>query len=177
LLDLGYLSLGGQVVAGYLVITFIYYWWHRARHGVAPLWRWLHQFHHSPTRIEVITSFYKSPLEIVVNGILSSAILHSLLGLSLSAVGLCVLTTALAELVYHANLKTPRWLGLFFQRPEMHRIHHQRGLHHYNYSDLPLWDMLFGTYRNPAEVPNQTGFPLGNEHRITSLLCGRRLKA
>ena len=140
------------------------------------LWRWLHQFHHSPTRLEVITSFYKNPFEIILNGILSAAILHSLLGISPAAVGICVLITALAELVYHMNLKTPRWLGLVFQRPEMHRIHHQQGLHHYNYSDLPIWDLLFGTYRNPVEVNNQTGFPLNNETRVTSLLCGRRLK-
>jgi sterol desaturase/sphingolipid hydroxylase (fatty acid hydroxylase superfamily) len=43
---------------GYLVITFVFYWWHRARHEVPLLWRWLHQVHHSAARIEVVTSFY-----------------------------------------------------------------------------------------------------------------------
>ncbi|HIB85256.1 MAG TPA: sterol desaturase family protein [Chromatiaceae bacterium] len=151
---------------GYLSITFIYYWWHRLRHSVPILWRLLHQFHHSPVRIEVITSFYKNPLEIFLNGILTSAILYILLGLSVSAVGLCVLITALAEFIYHMNIKTPRLMGLFFQRPEMHRIHHQRGLHHYNYADLPVWDMLFGTYNNPVLVNNRTGFPNANEKRV-----------
>ena len=36
-----------QVLFGYVVITFIYYWWHRARHGIPMLWRFLHQLHHS----------------------------------------------------------------------------------------------------------------------------------
>lgn len=164
-----------QVLFGYVSITFIYYWWHRARHSNSILWRFLHQFHHSPARIEVITSFYKNPLEILLNGILSSAILYVLLGLSVPAVGLTVLATALAEFVYHMNVSTPKVMGLFFQRPEMHRIHHQRGLHHYNYSDLPLWDMLFGTYKNPAIVDNQTGFPNDNENKVGALLMGKEL--
>jgi len=167
--------LAAQVGVGYVAITFIYYWWHRARHHSSVLWRFLHQFHHSPARIEVITSFYKSPLEIIINGLLSSAILYVLLGLSPAAVGHTVILTALAEFVYHMNIRTPRAMGLLFQRPEMHRIHHARGLHHYNYADLPLWDMLFGTYRNPASVDNETGFPGQNETRVLDLLCGREM--
>ena len=62
-------------------VTFIYYWWHRSRHEATFLWRWFHQFHHSPQRIEIITSFYKHPLELIANGILSSAILYGLVGL------------------------------------------------------------------------------------------------
>ncbi len=33
------------VAIGYFAITFIYYWWHRARHEIPVLWRWLHQIH------------------------------------------------------------------------------------------------------------------------------------
>src|SRR5437762_2307668 len=53
------LGLIGGALTGYVVITFVYYWWHRARHASPFLWRWLHQVHHSPQRIELITSFYK----------------------------------------------------------------------------------------------------------------------
>ena len=166
-----------QVLTGYLTITFVYYWWHRARHSIPLLWRFLHQLHHSPARMELITSFYKNPIEILLNGILSSAILYVLLGLSATGVGLTVLATGLAEFVYHMNIRTPHVMGLFFQRPEMHRIHHQRGLHHFNYSDLPVWDMLFGTYRNPAVVINQTGFPNDNENRVGALLRGIELES
>ena len=70
---------------GYVVITFIYYWWHRARHEVPALWRWLHQVHHSQQRLEIMTSFYKHPLEVVVNGLLSSSILSLLCGLPAEA--------------------------------------------------------------------------------------------
>ncbi len=165
-----------QAGCGYVTITFIYYWWHRARHEVPFLWRHLHQLHHSPARLEVLTSFYKHPGEILTNALLSSATLYLLLGLDARAVGLSVLATGIAELFYHMNIATPRVLGLLFQRPEMHRIHHQRGRHRCNYSDLPIWDMLFGTYANPARVEIETGFPNGNEKRLWPLLTGKELQ-
>ena len=67
------LDLAWQALASYLAITFVYYWWHRWRHEVPLLWRWLHQLHHSPQRIELVTSFYKHPFEIVLNALLSTA--------------------------------------------------------------------------------------------------------
>ena len=166
--------LGGGLV-GYLTITFIYYWWHRARHEVPFLWRWFHQVHHSPARLEVVTSFYKHPFELVANGVLSSAILYLLVGLGPAAATITVLMTGLAELVYHWNVVTPRWIGPFFQRPEMHCVHHEEGSHRYNYADLPVWDLLFGTYRNPERFEARCGFGAGVEERLPELLVGRDL--
>ena len=170
--DLSSLGDSAGAVIGYLTITFIYYWWHRWRHEVGFLWRWLHQLHHSPQRIEIITSFYKHPLEILVNGVLSSAILYVMLGLSTSAATQAVLLTGLGELVYHWNVKTPYWLGFVFQRPESHCVHHQEGLHSYNYSDLPLWDMLFGTFLNPKSFTAKCGFGEERELRLAEMLAG-----
>ncbi len=111
------LGVAGGAFLGYLVITFVYYWWHRWRHEVPLLWRWFHQVHHSPRRIEVITSFYKHPIEIVVNGVLSSAIAYLAVGLSSAAASGAVLLTGLAELFYHWNVRTPHWVGCLVQRP------------------------------------------------------------
>jgi sterol desaturase/sphingolipid hydroxylase (fatty acid hydroxylase superfamily) len=166
-----------QALLGYVVITFVYYWWHRWRHEVPLLWRWLHQLHHSPQRIEVITSFYKHPLEIVLNGLLSSAIVYWLVGVEPFAAALAVTLTGLAEFVYHWNVPTPHWLGYWIQRPESHCVHHQEGLHHYNYADLPLWDMLFGTFRNPTRWDARCGFGDGQELRLAELLTGRDVVA
>jgi len=163
-------TLGGAL-AGYLAITFLYYWWHRARHEVPFLWRWLHQLHHSPRRLEVVASFYKHPFEIVANGVLSSAILYLLVGVTAEAATLAVLVTGLAELFYHWNVSTPHWLGFVIQRPESHCVHHQHGLHHYNYADLPLWDWMFGTLHNPRRWQGRCG--LGDrEHRVGEMLRG-----
>jgi len=162
---------GGSLV-GYLVITFFYYWWHRWRHQSPFLWRWFHQLHHSPQRIEVITSFYKHPFEIFANSVISSAILYLVVGVGPEAAAGAILLSGLAELFYHWNVKTPYWLGYIFQRPESHCVHHQEGLHSHNYADLPLWDMLFGTFRNPRQWEARCGFGANRELRMREMLVG-----
>lgn len=167
--------LGGGLV-GYVVITFVYYWWHRWRHEVAWLWRWCHQVHHSPQRIEVVTSFYKHPVELVANSLLTSAVLYLVVGLAPNAASLTVLHTGMAELFYHWNVRTPHWLGYVIQRPESHCIHHEAGVHAFNYADLPIWDMLFGTFRNPRAWRACCGFGDG-EHRLRAMLAGTDIAA
>lgn len=159
-------------LAGYLAITFVYYWWHRWRHESRFLWRWLHQLHHSAQRIEVVTSFYKHPLEIASNGVLSSAILYLLVGVGPEPAAYAVLLTGLAELFYHWNVSTPHWLGYLIQRPESHCYHHGEGIHGKNYADLPLWDMLFGTFHNPRSWEAPCGLGADAEQRLGELLLG-----
>ena len=167
------LGMAGGALVGYLVITFIYYWWHRWRHESDFLWRWLHQVHHSPQRIEVITSFYKHPFELVVNSLLSSTIVYLVVGLGPQAAAGAVLLTGLAELFYHWNVPTPHWLGYLIQRPESHCVHHQEGLHSCNFGDLPLWDLLFGTFRNPRHWQQRAGFGPDKEPLLVPMLCGQ----
>ena len=162
-----------DAMIGYVAITFIYYWWHRARHENPFLWRWVHQVHHSASRLEVVTSFYKHPIEIFINGVLSPAVLYLLLGLNAESASLAFLLTGIAELFYHWNVRTPHWLGYLIQRPESHCVHHQRGRHRNNYSDLPLWDMLFGTFENPREQPRACGFGPEVEQYLGTMLLGR----
>ncbi|MCH9680406.1 MAG: sterol desaturase family protein [Deltaproteobacteria bacterium] len=166
------LGVVGGAVLGYVALTFVYYWWHRARHSVPWLWRWVHQVHHSPARLEVVTSFYKHPLEIGLNGLLSAAVLYVGVGATPRAAAGAVLLSGVAELFYHWNVRTPRWVGYVFQRPEMHRVHHERGRHAHNYSDLPLWDMMFGTYENRATFDGDCGFEQDREQRLGAMLCG-----
>lgn len=77
----------------------------------------------------------------------------------------------------HANVRTPRWLGYLVQRPESHAVHHERGIHRYNYSDLPLWDIVFGTFRNPARWAGEVGFHDGASRRIPEMLIARDVSA
>lgn len=65
-----------------------------------------------------------------------------------------------------SNVRTPRWVGFVFQRPEMHRIHHQHGRHKNNYGDITWWDMLFGTYENPEEWTRTCGFDAEMEEQL-----------
>lgn len=160
-------------VFAYFIATFVFYWWHRWRHEEDLLWRLFHQIHHSPQRIEVITSFYKHPGEMIVNSLLGSAIVYTVLGLSLEAGAIYTACTALGEFFYHTNIRTPQWIGYFFQRPEMHRIHHQYERHKNNYGDIVWWDMLFGTYENPKQFSASCGFDDSLEQKLVPMLLYR----
>ena len=163
-------------VVGYVAITFVFYWWHRARHEVPALWR-LHQLHHSPVRIEAAMSFYKHPLEILINGVMCSVLLYVVLGLTPATSAVVLAIAGVAEIAYHANLRTPRWLGYLVQRPESHSLHHAQGVHRHNYADLPFIDMLFGSFRNPAHHAPQTGFWHGASARVLDMLMLRDVSA
>jgi sterol desaturase/sphingolipid hydroxylase (fatty acid hydroxylase superfamily) len=159
----------GGLIA-YFIATFVFYWWHRARHESPTLWRLFHQIHHSPQRLEVITSFYKHPGEMVVNSVIGSVLVYATLGLSHEAAAIYTLCTALGEFFYHTNVRTPRWVGWVFQRPEMHRIHHEHERHRNNYGDIVWWDMLFGTYENPPTWSKTCGFDDDKEQRLVAML-------
>ncbi|HEY6988031.1 MAG TPA: sterol desaturase family protein [Bryobacteraceae bacterium] len=162
-------AVGGLIA--YLIGTFVFYWWHRWRHQIDFLWRAFHQIHHSPQRIEVITSFYKHPLEMIANSIIGSVIVYTLLGLNLEGGAVFTFCCAAGEFFYHTNVKTPRWIGYFFQRPEMHRIHHQYDRHKNNYGDITWWDMLFGTYENPKDFTSKCGFDPAREERLAPMIA------
>jgi sterol desaturase/sphingolipid hydroxylase (fatty acid hydroxylase superfamily) len=167
------LGVAGGALLGYFVLTFVYYWWHRFRHQFDFLWRWFHQVHHSPQRIEVITAFYKHPFEVIANVLISSTVSYLVVGLDATAAAYAMLLSGLAELFYHWNVPTPHWLGYLLQRPESHCVHHQEGVHSYNYGDLPLWDMLFGTFRNPRRWEGRCGFGSEPEHQLVRMLVGK----
>jgi sterol desaturase/sphingolipid hydroxylase (fatty acid hydroxylase superfamily) len=80
LLDLGNWS--NPVAEGafyWFVGTFIFYWWHRIRHANG-FWLVFHQVHQSPSRIEVLTSFYKHPIEIAADSILTGLFIYCVFG-------------------------------------------------------------------------------------------------
>lgn len=152
--------------------TFFFYWWHVLRHRDG-WWHVFHQLHHSPARIELATSFYKHPLEILSDALLGALVLYPLLGCSLEGAFWFNVYAATGEYVYHANLRTPRWLRYFIQTPELHSIHHAYGVHRFNFGDLPLWDRLFGTYRDATDFAPRCGFPRGAESRLAQMLLFR----
>jgi sterol desaturase/sphingolipid hydroxylase (fatty acid hydroxylase superfamily) len=169
--DLSGAPLWLQVSANFSVSTFAFYWWHRARHDSDFLWLATHQFHHSPSRIETITAFYKHPIEVALDTALNLALSFVLLGVSVEAFIAHTACIASSQFFVHMNVATPRWVGYFIQRPEMHRIHHELGVHKNNYADLPLWDLLFGTYCNPATVALDCGFDPQREARVLDMLA------
>lgn len=164
----------GDVAAAlmtYLVSCVIFYWWHRVRHESDFFWRLCHQLHHSPRRIELVTSFYKHPVEITINSLLTSGIVYLVMGCSPRAAAIYTVIIAVAEYFYHWNIRTPRWLGWIIQRPESHRVHHQRARHTNNYADLPIIDWAFATLENPTERVAKCGFDPVREGKFAEMLA------
>jgi sterol desaturase/sphingolipid hydroxylase (fatty acid hydroxylase superfamily) len=159
-----------QGLLGWFIGTFVFYWWHRARHESVFLWRACHQIHHSPSRIELLTAFYKHPVEIVADSMIMSLLMFTVLGGSTTGAAWFNVFAVLGEYFYHSNLRTPHWLGYFLQRPEHHSIHHQLDLHQFNYGDITWWDRLFGTFREADEFASKCGFPNGHESKLTDML-------
>ncbi len=146
--------------------------WHRSLHGSNTLWRYFHQWHHSAERLDTWGAFWFSPLDMVGWTALFSLAL-TLVGLSPQAVFATVCATTFLSVFQHANVRTPRWLGILVQRPESHSWHHARGVHAANYSDLPLFDILMGTWNNPGEFAPEQGFHRGASSDYAGLLLGR----
>ncbi|WP_341705861.1 sterol desaturase family protein [Halopseudomonas sp.] len=156
----------------FFTASFIAYWWHRAMHKSNFLWRVFHQLHHSPSRIEALTSFYMHPLDGVAATFISSLCSYLIYGATAEAAAWAILFAALYNLYIHADKKSPYWLGYIVSRPEMHRVHHKLGYHASNYG-LPLWDLLFGTWENPRERVTRCGFEGDRETRIYDMLKTR----
>lgn len=163
-------GIAGGFAIGFFAWSFTYYWLHRLEHRFDILWRLFHQLHHSPARVDVSGFAFGHPLDIAVSSVLSLAVLVGMLGLHPDAVALVGFYSACAALIQHTNMKTPKWLEVFFQRPEAHARHHEFGQHAGNYADWPLWDKLFGTYRAPATQPLRYGFEPFASKRIGAML-------
>ena len=158
-----------QGLFAWFIGTFFFYWWHRVRH-LKGFWLIFHQIHHSPSRIEAITSFYKHPIEILSDAILSALILYPLLGCSMMGAFWYNCFAGIGEYLYHSNIKTPKWFRYFIQTPELHSIHHQFGVHKYNFGDIPIWDRIFGTYKDTTEFAERCGFPKNAENKLKEML-------
>jgi sterol desaturase/sphingolipid hydroxylase (fatty acid hydroxylase superfamily) len=174
LLDGSSLGLGLGTVVGYAAVSLAAYVYHRAAHRIGVLWRTFHQMHHAPQRMDMGGAAIFHPLEIVVFVSLSTVTTTLVLGLSPEAAALTGFVAQFYSFFQHLNVKTPRLLGYFIQRPEAHFVHHSRDVHAYNYGDLPIWDILFGTFKNPAEYgAGEVGFESPADGRYGAMLLTR----
>ncbi|HEY2835052.1 MAG TPA: sterol desaturase family protein [Rhizomicrobium sp.] len=171
LMDGSWLGVAGGAIVGYVVLSFISFLWHRSAHEFGPLWRGFHQIHHSPQRVDMSGAALFHPLEMAVFALQSVIATTIILGLDPLAAAITGYIASFYSFFQHLNVRTPRWLGYVIQRPESHCIHHQRGLHAFNYADLPIWDMLFGSFRNPASYEGAFGFDAPANKRFGAMLA------
>ena len=170
LLDLSKLNIVLAASLGVLLYELGMYVWHRSMHKNNALWRIFHQMHHSAERLDTFGAFYFSPFDMIGFTLLGTVCFSFVVGLAPQAVTIVLLVTNFLSIFQHANISTPTWIGYIIQRPESHAVHHARGIHGFNYSDLPVFDIIFGTFRNPNDYVEETGFYHGASSRIKDML-------
>lgn len=164
------LGIAGGTLIGYLASTLAGYTWHRSVHRVPLLWRLFHQMHHAPRRLDAAGAFVFHPTEAAAYTLMGVAVNVMLLGLDPVAASLVGLLGVFNAVFQHANLRTPRVLAWLIQRPEAHSIHH--AVHGWNYSDFPLWDIVFRSYRRAIGFQPRVGFGETQSRRWAAMaLC------
>jgi sterol desaturase/sphingolipid hydroxylase (fatty acid hydroxylase superfamily) len=167
------LPLWAQLVLGFLALEFGIYAWHRTMHNTPFLWRWFHQMHHSAERVDIWGALYFHPFDTLGFTFVGSLMLVLGVGIGAEAAIAINIVATFMGLFQHANIKTPHWLGYLIQRPESHSCHHERGVHARNYGDLPIFDIIFGTFHNPREFNGQVGFFDGGSKKVGPMLVGK----
>jgi sterol desaturase/sphingolipid hydroxylase (fatty acid hydroxylase superfamily) len=149
----------------------LYYWFHRAQHA----WPWLwaqHELHHSDEHMNVTTGGRHHWLDTPFQAVCVLAPMDYLFGMPLTVL---VTMQIMGEVIGHfthadARIHLGR-LAAILPGPQFHRIHHSCEPAHLdkNFASVwPFWDVLFGTFYQPAteEFP-ETGLSSGE--RITTL--------
>jgi len=144
-----------DLVLGFLLSMFIYdfffYWFHRFQHE-SVLWQ-QHKLHHMDEQLCAFTreSWFEVVLEDLFIGI-PLAILFKLNPAQGAIFG--VMATSWNTLI-HTNIRVRLGpVGVLFNGPQGHRIHHSRLREHYdrNFAAFfPIWDLLFDTYHYPKK--------------------------
>ena len=173
LFDLTNMNIALASLLGVILYELGMYVWHRAMHKNNLLWRVFHQMHHSAERLDTYGAFFFSPFDMIGFTLLGTVCFAFIMGLPAQAITIVLLATNFLSIFQHANIKTPEWLGYIVQRPESHAVHHAKGIHGYNYSDLPVFDLIFGSFRNTKDYVKETGFYNGASSRIVEMLTFR----
>jgi sterol desaturase/sphingolipid hydroxylase (fatty acid hydroxylase superfamily) len=155
--DLGLIPLLGLDGAAALAVAVLGldlagYLGHRLRHRVGALWAF-HRTHHTDVEVDVTTTLRHHPGD-VAGIVVVSATALLVLGCSPAHFATFGVVTALFGFWDHLRIQLPsrleRWLGLVFQTPGLHRVHHSP---HQAQTDsnfglvFTFWDRLLGTYR------------------------------
>jgi len=135
---------------GFALFDFVVYWTHRFYHEIPVLWKF-HAIHHSTEDLDWVSGFRGHPFD----GTLIAPAFAFLIaaGFSPELTGIFAVAQVLLGLFLHANV---RWrlrpLHRLVITPEFHHWHHSNEEEAIwtNYSTfLPIWDIIFGTYRMP----------------------------
>lgn len=166
-----------KIVMAILVVDFIIYWIHRAQHYSDALWR-THAWHHSVEHLYWFSGFRTSFFHSFMYAIPSAMVPILIFKLSPLQAGIGYSIGLLIQFWEHTNVKVN--IGLLkyiIICPTYHRVHHSATRHcRMNLgTTFTIWDRMFGTYVDPATVPEDVPLGLGepiDKKKIPRMLIG-----
>jgi sterol desaturase/sphingolipid hydroxylase (fatty acid hydroxylase superfamily) len=164
-----------KIVVALFVVDFTIYWIHRAQHRFDVLWR-THAWHHSIEEMYWFAGFRTSFFHSFLYNIPQVIIPITLFKLTPAEAGIGYSLGLLIQFWEHTNWKANVGpLAWLLVTPDYHRIHHSATVHRgMNLgTTFRLWDRMFGTYVDPAAVPEN--FPLGLGERVEGKKIPRML--
>jgi sterol desaturase/sphingolipid hydroxylase (fatty acid hydroxylase superfamily) len=168
-----------HTLPAYVLVTFcadfFRYWFHRAQHRFAILWRF-HAVHHAPRDLDVLHNV-NHPVELIGNVFFIGLPMSLLIGMDGGGIyGLAVLFSVQGH-IHHMNV--PMHYGPFrhlLVDNRYHFVHHSTDPEDFdtNFAGIfPVLDRMFGTYREPRPGPlPATGLP-GDPPNFRQYLFGR----
>ena len=151
-------------IAGYFVVySFFDYWTHRLAHSRL-LWP-LHRYHHAATDFCMLTATRAHPAAFTIILItLPMAVLGAAPGVTIDV---NILVVALGLMIHSRIDSDFGWCGRhIIQSPNHHRLHHKLDMTRptANFSMMPIWDRLFGTWVREADPSQVIGVSTTYRH-------------
>ncbi len=167
-------------VLTFALMDLSFYYWHRANHVLAPLWRF-HNVHHLDPDLDVTTAFRFHFGEIALSALFRAAQIAAI-GPSTAAYLAYEAVFQVETLFHHSNLRLPirleRAMSLLIVTPRMHGIHHSQveAETTSNFSTvLTVWDRLHRSLRldvpQAALVIGVPGYSRPGDNRLEALLA------
>jgi sterol desaturase/sphingolipid hydroxylase (fatty acid hydroxylase superfamily) len=148
-----YLPVPIQFVVLLLVFDLIGYAYHRALHRFDFLYAF-HALHHDTRKMHVLKANRLHVGEEVINFLLLVPVMI-VVGCPPAMMIWLGMWEVFDGNLAHSNVdqQLPRWFHYIVRTADVHRIHHSDDpkLQNSNFAELPIWDLVFRTYRHPFE--------------------------
>ncbi|MEQ1878179.1 MAG: sterol desaturase family protein [Bdellovibrionia bacterium] len=137
----------------FLLVDFVYYWFHRLSHGVNFLWA-AHVVHHSSEEYNFAVALRQGAVQGIFNGIWFLPIAFT--GMPVKMLLISYATNLVYQFWIHTRTvgKLGRFVELIFNTPSHHRVHHGVNpiyIDRNHAGVFIIWDRLFGSFQEETE--------------------------
>ncbi len=135
----------------FILVDLVMYLLHYVSHSIWPF-KLIHKIHHAHTDFNAISLYVMQPFEALLFGLLLT-IIPFLYSLNIYSFILFLFINWLFGVIAHLNTLSNNPAKIFGNNV-FHKHHHELGKCNYGFYTV-LWDKLFGTYYNQAEIKSE----------------------